>query len=164
MTTTQRTEQLASIAYVKGAQVDSVLASWNAQIMNGIWAGVGREFTDRGLSVNAFHDGPTFSAAIRALIAQYRDNGGDKSVFIDQVWKGRIHSEWKDVLEREGVLGKTEFASLDQAVNELNASHFNVLLISFIIGVVVVAIGLWWWLLARKRSKAVEPKHDGPIA
>ncbi|HEX9007310.1 MAG TPA: hypothetical protein VF889_08440 [Bacteroidota bacterium] len=152
-----RGEQLAASVSAKGAQVDSAMRRWNASLMGAFWSAVEKEFTAKGIQVNHFTDGPSFSAAVRSLVATYKTGGADPDPFVKEVWKDRIDKEWRDALSRDAVLGKAEYASLDQTVSELTRKTVDLKLILYIVGIIVIALVIW--RLVTRRSRA--PRDEG---
>ncbi len=154
-------QQLAATAPAKGAQVDSVLYQWQNSLMGSFWAGLEKEFTAKGVQIDHFTDGPSFSAAVRSLIATYRTSGADRDPFVQGVWKERIDKEWRDALSRDSVLGRAEYASLDQAVSELTQKTVDLKLILYIAGIIIIALVIWRLVTRRSRMpRGEEPTHE----
>ena len=137
-------------------QVDSVLTAWNLTLMRDYWASVEREFTSKGITINHFTDGPSFSAAVNALVTSYKDGSADVNAFVDGVWRERIDKEWRESLMKEGVLGRAEYASLDKSVSELGQKTIDFKLILYIVGIIIIA-GAAWWVLSRKSKSQAPP-------
>jgi len=139
-------------------QVDSALALWNEKLQSSIWGAIEKEFTGRGVAVNHFVDAPSFDASMRAFVAAAKEGQQDADIFVDEVWKERIDKEWRDVLTRESMLGKTAYASLDKAVSELSQKTFDLKMILYIVGIIAIALAAWWFISRRsKQSPGTEP-------
>lgn len=143
-------------------QVDSLLSVWNQMITQSFWAGLEKEFTSREIPVAHFTDGPSFSLAIRSLVQNYKNGGADPHAFVDIVWKERIDREWRDALSRDALLGKAEYASLDQTVSELNQKTIDFKLVLYIAAVVILGVGVWWLLSRQGKKRAAETPVPPP--
>jgi hypothetical protein len=141
-------------------RVDSLLTEWSTALRRTFWSSIEKEFAVRGVAISPFADAPGFSASIRTYVDQVKNSGEDASVFVDDVWKARIDTEWKDALTRESVLGKEEYAALDGMVKELTPPMVDMKYILYI-GIIVIVALVLWWLLARK-PKLPAPKP--PVA
>ncbi len=138
-------------------QVDSVMNVWNEKLMHDFWISIEREFTSKGININHFTDGPSFSSAVLALVATYKEGHADVDDFVDGVWRERIDKDWRDALSRDGVLGRTEYATLDKAVSELGQKTVDVKLILYIVGIVVIAFAAWWVLSRKPKTQNPQP-------
>lgn len=145
------------------ADVDSLLRVWNDRLNDSFWSAIQHEFTSQGVSVNQFHDAASFSAAVRALVSNYKDGGGDTQVFVEKVWKERIDREWREALSRETMLGKAEYGALDLAVSELGQKSVDLKLILYIAGFVFL-VAVVWWYIARKPKPTVPAPEETPKA
>ena len=152
----QEARDLASSAPLKVTQVDSVIHLWNGLLMTDFWLGLEKEFTGKGISIEHFTDGPSFSSSIRGLVAGYKGSGADPDPFVNEVWRERVDNEWRDALTRDSVLGKAEYASLDQAVSELGKKTVDLKLILYIAGILIIAAAVWW-MLSRRGKKTAPP-------
>jgi hypothetical protein len=141
-------------------RVDSLLTEWNTALRRTFWSTIEKEFAVRGVAISPFADAPGFSASIRAYVDQVKNSGEDASVFVEDVWKARIDTEWKDALTRESVLGKEEYAALDSMVKELTPPMVDMKYILYI-GIIVIVALVLWWLLARKPK---QPAAKPPVA
>ncbi len=136
--------------------VDSALSQWEARLAGSFWSGVAREFSSKGITLRPFTDGASFSSSVQAWVDSAKADGRDVSSFVKDVWKEKIDREWREVLERDGVLGKTQYASLDRMVSEIGEKRFDTKFILYIVLAAAAAI-LLWWLFGRK-PKPVLPK------
>lgn len=143
-------------------QVDSLLAEWNTVLRRTFWSTIEKEFAVRGVAMIPFSDAPGFSASIRAYVDQAKNSGEDASVFVDEVWKGRIDKEWKDALSHESILGKAEYAALDAMVRELTPPMLDMKYVLYI-GIILIVALVLWWILARKAKQPAQ-KPSGPTA
>jgi hypothetical protein len=150
---------MAATASLRSQQVDSVLNLWHATLASGLWASLEKEFTSKQVPIEHFTDGPSFSAAVKSLVARYKEAGADPTIFVDQVWKERIDKEWRDALTKESVLGKAEYASLDRTVSELHQKQFSLKLVLYILGIVLVAL-VAWWLISRRQKQMSEMDQE----
>ncbi len=140
------------------AQVDSVMSAWNSTLMRDYWSTIEKEFTGKGITINHFTDGPSFSAAVNALVASYKDgNGGDVSAFVDGVWRERIDKEWRESLTKDGVLGRAEYAALDKSVSELGQKTIDIKLILYLAGIIIIALGAWWVIKHKPKTQLPPP-------
>ncbi len=147
---------LPALAQGMPTQVDSMMSAWDTTLMRDYWSSIEKEFTAKQIPINHFTDGPSFSASVNALVASYKDGNGDVSTFVDGVWRERIDKEWRESLMKDGVLGRTEYATLDKTVSELGQKTIDFKLILYILGIIVIAIGAWW-VLSRKPKTPVPP-------
>jgi predicted nucleic acid-binding Zn-ribbon protein len=148
-----RGAKTAAAINVDRAQVDSTVSLWNGRLQSGIWSAIEKEFTGRGVTVNHFVDAPSFDASIRAYVAAAKEGTQDPEVFTDQVWKERIDKEWRDVLTRENMLGKTGYAALDKTVSELSQKKIDMKLILYIVLIVAIALAAWWFISRKPKSR-----------
>jgi len=163
--TGQETGGKGSVAAKKGSsalaksvpvvRVDSLLTEWNTVLRRTFWSTIEKEFAVRGVAVIPFSDAPGFSASIRAYVDQAKNSGEDATAFVEDVWKNRIDKEWKDALTRESILGKEEYAALDNMVRELTPPIVDMKYVLYI-GIIVIVALVLWWMLARK------PRHPAP--
>jgi hypothetical protein len=130
-------------------QVDSLLGEWNTRLRMNFWSAIEREFSSRQIQLTPFSDAPGFSASIRTYVQSLHNSGDDPTLFVEEVWKGRIDKEWRDGLTREGMLGKEEYAALDKLVSELARTRIDMKFVLYI-GITGVVVLVLWWLLARK--------------
>ena len=136
--------------------VDSVLMDWDSRLASTFWGSLYKEFISKGVHVQPFTDGRSFSGSIRMYVDSSRVNGTDTKVFVEEVWKGRIDKEWREALSRESMLGKTEYAALDKYVSTLSEEKIDIKFILYI-GLVVLIVAVAWWIFGRK-SKPQTPK------
>jgi hypothetical protein len=139
------------------ARVDSILAQWNERLQLAFWRGLEKEFTDRGVTVEPFHDAPGFSSSIKAYVTRVQKTGEDPSVFVNDLWKARIDREWREALVKPAMLGAQEYATLDKLVGELSRPTIDAKMIIYAV-VLVVLVALIWWFFSRK------PKSPPPLA
>jgi hypothetical protein len=142
------------------ARVDSLLGLWGGRLQTMFWQGVSKEFTDKGIIVDAFNDAPGFSASVRKYIASMKASGQDPSVFVNDIWKARIDKEWREALVKPAMLGQAEYAALDHEVSQLQTPTLNTRYIIYGLIVLLLAI-LGWWFFAR-RTKEPEPPPAKP--
>lgn len=142
-------------------QVDASLAEWYNKLNSSLWASVMKEFTSRGVSVQSFNDPQSFSASIRAYVDSAKAGGGDTKTFVEDIWVQRIDKDWKASLEKDVMLGKAEYASLDQKVSELHKEKFDWKILFWVVnGIVIVLVA--WWLFSRKPKKVQQPVNPKP--
>ncbi len=142
-------------------RVDASLAEWQNKLNSSVWAGVMREFSSRSVAVHPFTDAQSFSASIRAYVDSAKAAGGDTKAFDDEIWVQRIEKEWKPTLEKDILLGKTEYASLDRKVAELRENKFDWKIVFWVVnGIVIVLVA--WWLFNRKPKKVQQPVSQNP--
>jgi hypothetical protein len=147
----------AEASPIPQTHVDSVLLDWDTRLVSIFWGSLYKEFTGKGVKVQPFTDGRSFSASIRAYVDSARAKDEDARVFIEDLWKARIDKEWRDALSRESMLGKSEYAALDKYVSTLSEEKLDAKLFLYI-GIVVVLIILAWRMFGRK------PKPQAPAA
>jgi hypothetical protein len=136
--------------------VDSVMNEWNHKLLASFWAAIQKDLTNTG--VGTFNDGPSFSNAIRTQAASLKSGSQDPGPFVETVWKGKIDKEWREALQRDEILGRSEYAALDRVVSELNKPVFDYMLLVYAAGVLCVA-WLVWFLGFRKPKPAASPKQ-----
>jgi len=139
-----------------GAQVDSVVNAWNLKLQESLMASIGKEFTTNGIALQPFNDARTFSQSVRAYIATLKTSGQDPTVFVDKVWKERIDREWRDVLSKESMLGKAEYAALDQLVSELHAEQVGGQFYLYVVLVLALVVAIWWFFFRKPRGGKAE--------
>ena len=137
-----------------GALVDSTLNEWNTKLSASFWSALQNEFSSRELTVLPFKDPQSFSRSMRAYVEAVKSSGQDASVFADEVWRNRIDKEWREALVKDGMLGKTEYAALDQQVSELSKEKFDLKFIVYILIVLVIVFAAWWFLMRKPKPKA----------
>jgi hypothetical protein len=137
-------------------EVDSLLQAWEVKLNGLFWAGLSREFAAREIPVTPFVDAASFSKSIRSYVDHLRKSGDDPTAFVNDVWKMRVDREWRDALTRETMLGKAEYASLDQAVSELGRKGFDQQFILYSLAVIAL-FAAGWWFFARKSKKPTQP-------
>jgi hypothetical protein len=136
-----------------GAQVDSVVNAWNLKLQESLMASIEKEFSTNGISLQPFSDAKTFSQSVRAYIATLKTSGQDPTVFVDKVWKERIDREWREVLSKESMLGKTEYAALDQLVSELHAEQVGGHFYLYLGLILALIVAIWWFFFRKPRAK-----------
>jgi hypothetical protein len=141
----------------QAAHVDSVLAEWQTKLNTTFWSTLQKEFTDAGIGVAPFSDGPSFSASIRTYVATLKANNQDPVPFTDSVWRDKIDKDWREALSKDTMLGKVEYASLDKLVSELNRETVDLKLILYIVGALVLAFIVWFFVF-RPKKKTPEPE------
>ena len=139
-----------------GAQVDSVVNAWNLKLQESLMASIGKEFSTNGITLQPFNDAKTFSQAVRAYIATLKTSGQDPTVFVEKVWKERIDREWREVLSKESMLGKAEYAALDQLVSELHAEQVGGQFYLYIILILALVVAVWWFFFRKPKAKQAE--------
>jgi hypothetical protein len=115
-------------------------------------ASIGKEFSSNGIQLQPFGDARTFSQSVRAYIATLKTSGQDPTVFVEKVWKERIDREWRDVLSKESMLGKAEYAALDQLVSELHAQQVGGHFYLYIVLVLALVVAIWWFFFRKPRA------------
>jgi hypothetical protein len=141
----------------QAAHVDSVLAEWQTKLNTTFWSTLQKEFTDAGIGVAPFNDGPSFSASIRTYVATLKANNQDPVPFTDSVWRDKIDKDWREALSKDTMLGKVEYASLDKLVSELNRETVDLKLILYIVGALVLVFIVWFFVF-RSKKKTPEPE------
>ncbi|HUI09118.1 MAG TPA: hypothetical protein VL221_02260 [Bacteroidota bacterium] len=152
-----RTNAATDGAAAQSAHVDSVLADWHRRLMAGFWGGLQKEFTQAGITVQEFHDGPSFAASVRACVASLAASKQDPQPFVENLWKQKIDRDWRDGLTKDGMLGRTEYAALDRAVSELSKETIDATFIAYIAGVLVIIAAVWFFIFRKKKPAAQAP-------
>jgi hypothetical protein len=111
-----------------------------------------KEFSANGISLQPFNDAKTFSQSVRAYIATLKTSGQDPTVFVDKVWKERIDREWREVLSKESMLGKAEYAALDQLVSELHAEQVGGHFYLYVALILALIVAIWWFFFRKPKS------------
>ena len=135
-----------------GAQVDSVVNAWNLKLQESLMSSIEKEFSANGISLQPFNDAKTFSQSVRAYIATLKTSGQDPTVFVDKVWKERIDREWREVLSKESMLGKAEYAALDQLVSELHAEQVGGHFYLYVALILALIVAIWWFFFRKPKS------------
>ena len=143
-------------AAAQAAHVDSVLAEWHARLNAGFWGGLQKEFTNAGITVAPFNDGPSFSSSVRQHVASLAASKQDPQPFVETLWKQKIDKEWREGLTKDAMLGKTEYAALDKLVSELSRETIDMTFVAYIAGILVIA-ALIWLLVFRKKKPPSQP-------
>ncbi len=143
-------------ASAQAGHVDSVLAEWHARLTAGFWAGLQKEFTQAGITVTPFSDGPTFSSSIRRYVTSLAASKQDPQPFVETLWKQKIDRDWREALSRDAMLGKAEYASLDKLVSELSRDTIDLTFIAYLAGILVIIAAIWF-LVFRKKKPAQPP-------
>ena len=130
---------------------------WGDRLRTMFWQALQKEFADRGVTVDPFGDGPGFSASVRKYISSMKASGQDAGVFVNDVWKGRIDSEWKDALVKPAMLGPAEYAALDREVSQLASPSLTTQYVVYGLIVLLLA-GLAWWFFARRARTTAPPQ------
>jgi hypothetical protein len=141
-----------------GVRVDSALVQWGSKLQTMFWGGLRKEFTDKGVTIDSFVDAPGFAASIRTYVAGLKASGQDPSLFVNEIWKTKIDKEWREALTRDGMLGKTEYASLDKLVSELGQEKFDLKFIIYLLVVVLLVFGGWWFFVRKPRVTQINPE------
>jgi prefoldin subunit 5 len=143
-------------AAAQAGHVDSALAEWHTKLNAGFWGGLLKEFTQAGVIVAPFNDGPSFSASIRQEVASLAASKQDPQPFVDALWKQKIDRDWREGLSRDAMLGHAEYAALDKLVSELTRDTIDTTFIAYIAGILII-IGLIWFFVFRKKKRPGEP-------
>jgi hypothetical protein len=141
-----------------GAHVDSALVQWGSKLQTMFWGGLRKEFTDKGVTIDPFVDAPGFAASIRTYVAGLKASGQDPSLFVNEIWKAKIDKEWRDALTRDGMLGKTEYASLDKLVSELSQEKLDLKFIIYLLVVILLVFGGWWFFVRKPKITQINPE------
>ncbi|HTY58149.1 MAG TPA: LPXTG cell wall anchor domain-containing protein [Bacteroidota bacterium] len=144
-------------AAAQAGHVDSVLAEWHTKLNAGFWGGLRREFTQAGITVAPFSDGPSFSSSIRAYVASLTASKQDPQPFVEALWKQKIDREWRDGLTKDAMLGKTEYAALDKIVSELSRDTIDTTFILYIAGILLIAAAIWFFVFRKKKPAQPAP-------
>jgi|WetSurMetagenome_2_1015567.scaffolds.fasta_scaffold21760_3 hypothetical protein len=137
--------------------VDTALTQWEAGLQKAFWAGLAREFSSKGAPLQPFSDGAGFTAAIQSYVDSAKKDGRDVSAFVKEVWKEKVDKEWREVLERDEVLGKAQYASLDKMVSEIGEKQFDLKFLLYIVLAAAAAL-LIYWVFGRKPKPAAAKK------
>ena len=119
-----------------------------------------RSYSQAGISVVPFNDGPSFSSSVRRYVASLASSKQDPQPFVETLWKQKIDKEWREGLTRESMLGKTEYASLDKLVSELSRDTIDMTFIAYIAGILVI-VALVWFFIFRKKKQPDQPAPAG---
>jgi hypothetical protein len=138
------------------ARVDSILGQWGERLQLAFWRGLEKEFADRGVTVEPFHDAAGFSSSIKTYVAKVQKTGEDPSVFVNDIWKTRIDKEWREALVKPAMLGAQEYATLDKLVGELSRPTIDAKMILYAV-ILVVLVALIWWFFSRKPKSPPPP-------
>jgi len=141
----------------QAAHVDSVLDDWHRRLIAGFWGGLRKEFTQAGITVTDFHDGPSFASSVRSYIAALAASKQDPQPFVENLWKQKIDRDWRDGLMKDGMLGRTEYAALDRAVSELSKETIDATFVAYIAGVLAIIAAVWFFVFRKKKPKAPAP-------
>lgn len=139
-----------------GAQVDSVVNAWNLKLQESLMSSIEKEFSANGITLQPFNDAKTFSQSVRAYIATLKTSGQDPTVFVDKVWKERIDKEWREVLSKESMLGKAEYAALDQLVSELHAEQVGGHFYLYVVLILALIAAIWWFFFRKPKARKAE--------
>ncbi len=139
-----------------GAQVDSVVNAWNLKLQESLMSSIEKEFSANGITLQPFNDAKTFSQSVRAYIATLKTSGQDPTVFVDKVWKERIDKEWREVLSKESMLGKAEYAALDQLVSELHAEQVGGHFYLYVVLILALIVAIWWFFFRKPRARKAD--------
>lgn len=148
-------KEIRGASETAGAQaghVDSVLVEWRAKLNAGFWGGLQKEFTQAGITVAPFTDGPSFSSSIRRYVATLTASKQDPQPFVESLWKQKIDKDWREGLSRDAMLGKTEYAALDKLVSELSKDTLDLTFLAYIAGILVIAALIWYFLFRKKKQ------------
>ncbi len=143
------------------ARVDSLMVVWGDRLQTMVWQGLQKEFTDRGVTVDPFRNGPEFSASIRKYISSVKTSGQDAGVFVNDIWKARIDKEWREALVQPAMLGQAEYAALDREVSQLAAPTLTTQYVVYGLIVLLLAV-LGWWFFARRNRTQSPPAEKAP--
>jgi len=143
-------------AAAQAAHVDSALVEWHAKLIAGFWGGLQKEFSQAGISVAPFSDGPSFSASIRQEVASLAASKQDPQPFVDALWKQRIDRDWREGLSKDAMLGRAEYAALDKLVSELSRDTIDTTFVAYIAGILVI-IGVIWFFVFRTKKRPDQP-------
>ena len=150
-------------SWAKAVEVDSLVTVWREDLDRLLWASLGREFSQRGITLKPFADGPGFSESLAAYVTELKDAGADPTIFVDDVWRMRIDREWRDILTKERVLGKTEYARLDALVAQLARKTVDQEFFLYFLIIALVVLAAWWFTRrARRGASAPDAKDKAP--
>jgi hypothetical protein len=142
-------------------EVDSLVTVWGEDLDRLLWASLAREFSQRGIVLKPFADGPGFSESLAAYVTELKASGADPTIFVDEVWRLRIDREWRSILTKERVLGKAEYASLDALVSQLAQKTVDQEFFVYFLIIALVVLAAWWLARrSRKVTSAPEPKDQ----
>ncbi len=130
--------------------VDAVINQWEKKLHASFWKGLEQEFSSKRVTLQPFTDGESFAMSVLEYVDSAKTDGRDVFVFVHDIWKDRIDKHWRATLEKESVLGKQNFATLDKAISELDEKKFDMKFVLYILGAAVVAFGAWWFFTQRK--------------
>jgi hypothetical protein len=135
----------------QASHVDSVMSEWNRKLVSSFWAALHRDLANTG--IGSFTDGPSFSNAVRTQVSAIKAGSQDPEPFVETVWKAKIDKEWRDALQRDEVLGKAEYASLDRLVGELTKPSFDLKILLYAGGAILVALLVWFFGFRKPKPK-----------
>ncbi|MBI4534888.1 MAG: hypothetical protein HY708_01330 [Ignavibacteriae bacterium] len=144
---------------IAATQVDSALLEWQAKLHTAVWSALANEFSSQGVEVIPFDNAQSFSESIREYVQAAKVTGEDTKTFVKDVWIDRVDKEWRDVLIKDSMLGRTEYASLDKLVGELEGDRFDWMIVLY--AVLVLGVGLMGWRIAVSRKPKPE---QAPLA
>jgi hypothetical protein len=141
-----------SVSENPAARVDSLLTLWSGRLQTMFWQELGREFTNKGITVDPFKDGPSFSASMRKYITSLKSSGGDPNAFVNDIWKARIDKEWREALVKPAILGQAEYAALDREVSQLQAPTLGTKYVVYGLIILLLAVLGWWYFSRRQKT------------
>ncbi len=144
------------------ARVDSIMSAWGDRLQSMFWQALQKEFTDKGVAVDPFTNGPGFSASIRKYISSVKTSGGDAGVFVNDIWKAKIDREWRDALVQPAMLGQAEYAALDREVSQLAAPSLTTRYMVYGLIILLLAVLGWWFFSRRNRTQAPPAPQSSP--
>jgi polyhydroxyalkanoate synthesis regulator phasin len=129
--------------------------------MKEFWAGLMSVFTSKQIPIKPFASGEEFAQSVREYVGKLKSENQDASVFVNDVWKERIDKDWREALSKNGVLGKAEYAALDEQVSELSRETVDLKFVLYIV-VILLLLGAGWWFFVRKPKSAGAPPPEPP--
>ncbi len=136
--------------------VDAVIDEWEKKLRTSFWKGLEQEFSSKHVSLQPFQDGQSFAMSVFEYVDSAKTGGRDVFVFVNDIWKDRIDKHWRPALEKDFILGKQNFATLDKAISELDEKKFDMKFILYILAAAVIGLGGWWFFTQRKRPPKIQ--------
>jgi hypothetical protein len=146
-------------------EINDLLNSWSAVIVNGVWDFINVEFSLNGIELRSFKNGDEFTTAVIYFIDNELRNIGIKSEpeskdaytrFADSVWSGTIEKVWLSFLIKNKMLSAENLNKIERKHAEWkNALYPLSWWIYLVIPLVVIASLIFFFI---KRKKVIGVK------